>query len=67
MLRYLDAMLTIAPEGARGCLMRAILRWQSGQREGAIEDADWLLAHQPDDVDLGRVRDLRAILDRTGN
>ena len=43
---------------------RALLRWQSGEQEGAKQDADWLLEHQPDGAELDRVRDFRAILER---
>ena len=41
-----------------------MLRWQSGEQEGAKRDADWLLAHQPEDVDLAALRDFRAVLER---
>ena len=64
MLRYLDALLAIAPEAQQERWARAVIRWQAGQREGAQQDADWLLAHQAEDVDLDRVRDFRAVLDR---
>jgi len=64
LLRYLDTMLAIAPESPQERWARALLRWQSGEQEGAKQDADWLLEHQPDGAELDRVRDFRAILER---
>ncbi len=58
-LRYLDAILTATPNAVEERLMRAGGRWQNGNRDGALEDVDWLLAHEPDGVDLDRVRELR--------
>jgi regulator of sirC expression with transglutaminase-like and TPR domain len=58
-LRYLDAILAIAPESADQRWMRAVLRYQTGEYPGALEDADWLLKQQPPGFDLDRVRELR--------
>ena len=66
-LRYLDAVLAIAPEEHHDRWTRTVLRWQTGDQEGAKQDADWLLAHEPADIDLARLRDLRAVLERAGN
>ncbi len=63
-LRYLDTILAISPTGVAERFERAMLRWQSGEREGAKEDVDWLLAHQPDGVDVERLRDFREMLER---
>jgi regulator of sirC expression with transglutaminase-like and TPR domain len=63
-LRYLDAILAIAPDSAQERWMRAVLRFQTGEREGALEDADWLLKQQPADFDLERVRELRRALQK---
>ena len=65
MMRYLDAILAIAPTANPDRLMRAALRWRTGERDGALDDIQWLLDRQPDDVDLERVRDLRDLLHRT--
>jgi regulator of sirC expression with transglutaminase-like and TPR domain len=62
-LRYLDAMLTITPDAGRERWMRALLRYNTRQREGAREDADWLVEHHPEGIDLKRVRELRERLD----
>jgi regulator of sirC expression with transglutaminase-like and TPR domain len=59
MLRYLDAMLTIQEDAAEERWLRAVLRYQTGQREGVMEDTDWLLRHHPEGIDPERVRELR--------
>ncbi|MCH7728282.1 MAG: trypsin-like peptidase domain-containing protein [Planctomycetes bacterium] len=67
LLRYLDAMLAIDPHvmvvfrrnamSARG--LRAMLRFETGRRSGAIADLDWFLENQPEGVDLDRIRQMR--------
>jgi len=62
MLRYVEAMLAVAPEAAEERWMRAVLRYETGRHQGALQDADWLLSHQPAGVDLDRVRKLHRLL-----
>jgi regulator of sirC expression with transglutaminase-like and TPR domain len=62
MLRYLDAILTVAPDSPDERWIRAVFRFQSGQREGALVDVDWLLENHPPGVDLDRVRELKRLL-----
>lgn len=62
MLRYLDAIVTITPDAGTERWLRAVLRFQAGQRQGALEDADWLLDRQPPGVPIERVRELRGML-----
>ncbi|MGE5192030.1 MAG: transglutaminase family protein, partial [Deltaproteobacteria bacterium] len=64
MLRYLDAIVAVSPEGAQERFMRAVLLLRSGRRTEAIADADWLLEHRPDGVNLNEVDELRRVLDR---
>jgi regulator of sirC expression with transglutaminase-like and TPR domain len=59
LLRYLDAILTITPDSAEDRMYRAFYRYQSGQGRLALEDIDWLLAHEPPGIDLERVTQLR--------
>jgi serine protease Do len=61
-LRYLDAILTATPDAVEERLMRAGGRWQIGDSDGALRDVDWLLAHQPEGVDVERVRELRRLI-----
>jgi serine protease Do len=58
-LSYLDAMVTIKPDAGRERWMRAILRYNTRQREAAREDADWLIEHHPEGIDQKRVKELR--------
>jgi regulator of sirC expression with transglutaminase-like and TPR domain len=64
MLRYLDATLVADPAAAPERAVRAGLRYQSGDRAGALADVDWLLEHEPEGIDLERVRQLRRVLTR---
>ena len=61
-LRYLDAILVANPDAVEERLMRAGGRWKSGDRDGALQDIDWVLDHKPDGVDLERVRELRRLV-----
>jgi regulator of sirC expression with transglutaminase-like and TPR domain len=58
-LRYLDAIVTVTPDAGRERWMRALLRYNTRQREAAREDADWLLEHHPEGIDPKRVQELR--------
>jgi regulator of sirC expression with transglutaminase-like and TPR domain len=62
-LRYLDAMVTIAPEAGRERWMRAVLRYNTRENDAAREDVDWLIEHHPAGIDEKRVRELRDRLD----
>jgi regulator of sirC expression with transglutaminase-like and TPR domain len=64
MLRYLDAVVVIDPEAAPERAVRAGLRYQAGDKAGALADVDWLLEHEPEGIDLERVRQLRRVLTR---
>jgi regulator of sirC expression with transglutaminase-like and TPR domain len=62
--RYLDTMVAIAPDAGPERLLRAAVRSQSGDRQGALEDVDWLLEHRPAGTDLERVLELQRLLSR---
>jgi regulator of sirC expression with transglutaminase-like and TPR domain len=64
MLRYLDALVTADPDAAADRALRARLRFQTGDREGALRDVDWLLEKQPEGIDLESVREMRRLLTR---
>lgn len=64
MLSYLDTYLAIEPEAGVERWMRAELRLRLRQIDGARDDADWLLEHAPDGVDMNRVHQLRQLLDQ---
>ena len=62
MLRYLDTILAIAPESGPERWTRALMRMQKADQAGAREDADWLIEHKPEGIEIDRVRELRAVL-----
>jgi regulator of sirC expression with transglutaminase-like and TPR domain len=59
-LRYLDTIIAVAPEDSgREHGMRAVSRYQSGDREGALKDLDWVLEKMPEGINLDVVREMR--------
>src|SRR5207302_10858753 len=64
LLRYQDAVVTVAPDNTTERLARAGFRYQSGDKKGSIADLDWLLEHNPPGLDRERVLQLREILTR---
>jgi regulator of sirC expression with transglutaminase-like and TPR domain len=62
MLRYLDTLLALNPDDAGWRSERAVRRFIAGQRQGAIEDADWLLERRPDGIDVERLLEFRRTL-----
>jgi regulator of sirC expression with transglutaminase-like and TPR domain len=63
-LRYHDAILTVAPDSSDDRLTRSAARYQSGDREGAIADLDYLLKQDPPGLDREQVLKLRQLLGR---
>lgn len=57
-LRYLEALVALAPDSALDRLGRASLRLQTGDTAGAKADFEWLLQRQPPGLDLNQVRRL---------
>jgi regulator of sirC expression with transglutaminase-like and TPR domain/S1-C subfamily serine protease len=64
MLRYLSAILAVAPDAAQQRGMRAVLRHKTGDRDGALKDVDWLLEHQPEGIDTEALREFRLLITR---
>ncbi len=64
MLRYLDVIVAVFPDAGQERFMRAVLLLRSGRRADAVADADWLLEHHPEGVNLNEVDELRRVLDR---
>ncbi len=64
MLRYVTASVEVDNQAAQSRWIRAVLRFQTERRAAAAEDADWLLEHRPEGINLQRVEELRGILDR---
>jgi regulator of sirC expression with transglutaminase-like and TPR domain/S1-C subfamily serine protease len=59
MLRYVDAILAVEPDAAQERALRVQLRYQAGDRAGALQDIDWLLDHRPEGLDVERVQEMR--------
>jgi regulator of sirC expression with transglutaminase-like and TPR domain len=64
MLRYLNAIIAVAPDAGQQRGMRAILRHKAGDRDGALQDVDWLLEHQPEGIDVEALREFRLLITR---
>jgi S1-C subfamily serine protease/regulator of sirC expression with transglutaminase-like and TPR domain len=66
MLRYLDAVVAIAPDqSGPQRWMRAVLRYQAGRHDESAADAAWLLEHKPPGVDLRGVEELQRQIERS--
>ncbi|MGE3808660.1 MAG: transglutaminase family protein [Gemmataceae bacterium] len=64
MLRYEEATLAITPDSGEDRIMRALLRFQSGDKPGARADVDWILKNKPEGIDLDKVEELRQYIER---
>ena len=64
MLRYLNAIIAVSPTAAQERFLRAVLLLRSGRRAEALLDADWLLEHHPEGINLNEVDDLRRVLEK---
>lgn len=62
-LRYLETLVTLVPSNPEYRAKRLEMRARTGRLTNAIEDANWFIEHQPDGVELERVRDLRTTLE----
>jgi len=54
----LDTIVVLDPQAAEERGVRAALRFQNGDRQGALEDVDWLLDHRPAGLDVERIQEL---------
>lgn len=64
MQRYLDAILKLDAEAHEDRWIRAVLRFQAGERDSARHDVEYLLDHAGDKLDVNRVRELHRLLMR---
>ena len=55
-MRYLELGPSLEPNSAIARLDRSVVRYQSGNLDGAREDATWLLENKPRGIALDRVR-----------
>jgi len=66
MLRYLEAVVEIEPSAVRERGMRAVLRFQTGRKQGAVADLDHLIDAKPEGLDLEQVRQMREYFQNSG-
>jgi serine protease Do len=64
MLRYLNAIIAVAPDAAEHRGLRALLRHKAGDRDGALQDVDWLLEHSPEGLNVEALQEFRRQLTR---
>ena len=64
MIRYLDAILVVSPDAAQERSERAVTRLQAGDRQGALDDVDWLISHPAEGVDIERLREFRQLIEQ---
>jgi regulator of sirC expression with transglutaminase-like and TPR domain len=64
LLRYLDAALAVDPDAASQRLQRLLVHAKNGRRTEALADAAWIMEHQPQGIDLDRLRDLTNTLEQ---
>jgi len=57
-IRYVDVLLSLDPDDAQERLSRALLHVQTGARERAKTDLDWLFERKPEGIYLDRLREL---------
>ena len=66
-LHYLDAILAIDPDAGHDRFLRAVLRYQTGQKKEALEDTNWFTNHNVTGPDTERALELRRVIEREGN
>jgi len=65
MLHYLDAIVAISPDAIQERIMRAVMHYRAGNPRLGLRDTQWILDHEPEGVDLERVRELQQALERS--
>jgi len=64
MLRYVELLMAMDSHSVQNRGMRSILRFETGRKKSAIADLDWFLDHEPDNLDLDRIRQMREYFSR---
>jgi regulator of sirC expression with transglutaminase-like and TPR domain/S1-C subfamily serine protease len=65
MLRYLEAIVALRPDSVQERGLRAVVRHQTGRRDAALADLNWILEQQPQGIDLERIRQMRDYFQQT--
>ncbi len=64
MLRYVELLMAMDSHSVQNRGMRSILRFETGRKKSAIADLDWFLDHEPENLDLDRIRQMREYFSR---
>ena len=64
MLRYVELLMALDSHSVQNRGMRSILRFETGRKKSAIADLDWFLDHEPENLDLDRIRQMREYFSR---
>jgi regulator of sirC expression with transglutaminase-like and TPR domain len=62
MLRYVDTIVALTPDSAEDHWLRAQLRFHAGQKEGSLQDVEWLIEKGPEGIDREQLLELRKLL-----
>ena len=64
MLRYLEVLMAIDPTHVQNRGMRAIVRFETGRKQGAVDDLDYFLDTRPPELDLDQIQRMRDYFNR---
>jgi regulator of sirC expression with transglutaminase-like and TPR domain len=65
-LRYVEALLIIDPSLVRERGLRAILHYETGRREQAVQELNWFLENKPAGIDLEQIREMQNAFRKKG-
>lgn len=65
-LRYVEAMLIIDPTLVRERGLRAILHYETGRRDQAVQDLNWFLENKPAGIDLEQILEMQNAFRKKG-
>lgn len=59
MIGYLEILVTLAPDSAEDRGVRAMLKFETGRHDMAIQELDWFFERKPEGLDLDRIREMQ--------
>ncbi|MFO0903560.1 MAG: tetratricopeptide repeat protein [Pirellulales bacterium] len=59
MLRYLELLIALDPDGVQERGLRAVVKFETGRRDAAVADLDWFFDRRPAGLDLDRIREMQ--------
>ena len=64
MLRYLEVLLALDETHVQNRGMRAIIRFETGRKQAAVDDLDYFLDTRPNELDLDQIQRMRDYFNR---